>query len=83
MGFSEAFVKSDKKTFKDNLGPFFATPDVCIDFVAEPYSKYEERAPDKWNELIKAIYQDGNANLKVLKIKEDATVLKSESILTE
>lgn len=83
IGFSEAFAKSDKKTFKDNLGPFFATADVCIDFVAEPYSKYEERAPDKWNELIKAVYQDGSVALRVLKVKEDATVLKGESILVE
>ena len=54
--FAEAFAKSDKKTFKDNLAPLFATADTCIDFIAEPYVKYEERAPDKWNELIKSVY---------------------------
>ena len=54
--FGDLFSKSDKKTFKDNLTPLFATPETCIDFVAEPYSKYEERAPDKWNDLFKAIY---------------------------
>jgi hypothetical protein len=83
VSFGEAFAKSDKKTFKDNLSPFFATAETCIDFVAEPYSKYEERAPDKWNELIKAVYQDGNVNIRVLKTKEDATVLKQDSILIE
>jgi hypothetical protein len=70
--FSEAFARSDKKTFKDNLAPLFATADTCIDFIAEPYVKYEERTPDKWNELIKSVYQDGNVNLSVLKIKEDS-----------
>lgn len=83
LSFAEAFARSDKKTFKDNLGPLFATADTCIDFVAEPYVKYEERAPDKWNELIKLVYQDGNVNLRVLKMKEDATVLKQESILVD
>lgn len=83
VSFGEAFAKSDKKTFKDNLSPFFATAETCIDFVVEPYSKYEERAPDKWNELIKAVYQDGNVNIRVLKIKEDSTVLKQDSILIE
>jgi len=52
----EAFAKSDKKTFKDNLSPFFATADSCAEFVSEPYAKYEERAPDKWNELVKIVY---------------------------
>ncbi len=54
--FMEAFAKSDKKTFKDNLSPFFATADSCAEFVSEPYAKYEERAPDKWNELVKIVY---------------------------
>lgn len=56
VSFAEAFARSDKKTFKDNLSPFFATADNCGEFVAEPYVKYEERAPDKWNDLIKAVY---------------------------
>ena len=68
----EAFAKSDKKTFKDNLGPFFAQPDTCSDLVSEPYAKFEERAPDKWNELIKQVYADGNVCLRVLKSKDEA-----------
>lgn len=53
-----------------------------MELVTEPYAKYEERAPDKWNELIKSVYQDGQVNLRVLKAKDEATGLKSESILT-
>ena len=49
------FAKSDKKTYKDNLAGFFATVESCIDFVQEPYTKYEERPPDKWNDIFKAI----------------------------
>lgn len=37
--FTEAFSKSDKKTYKDNLAPFFATADPVNEFVAEPYPK--------------------------------------------
>jgi len=53
--FVEVFSKSDKKTFKDNLLGFFATAENCIDFIQEPYTKYEERLPDKWNEIFKAM----------------------------
>ena len=63
--FQEVFAKSDKKTFKDNLAPFFGSSDQCSELVAEPYPKYEERAPDKWNDLFKAVYQDGKAILQL------------------
>ena len=81
--FADVFAKSDKKTFKDNLGPMFATPETCIDFVAEPYTKYEERAPDKWNELFKGVYDEGRVNINVLRSKEDSTVIKAESVLID
>ena len=81
--FSETFARSDKKTFKDNLAVFFASVEHCAEFVAEPYAKYEERAPDKWNEAIKALYQDGSVKLRALKSKEDSKILKSEQILGE
>lgn len=51
----EIFGKSDKKSYKDNLGMFFASVETNIDYVNEPYTKYEERPPDKWNDIIKAI----------------------------
>ena len=57
VSFAEAFAKSDKKTFKDNLSPFFATVDTCLDYVSEPYTKYEERLPDRWNEVFKIMQE--------------------------
>ena len=55
--FAEAFLKSDKKTFKENLSPFVATTETCGEFVAEPFTKYDERAPDKWNEIFKIMQE--------------------------
>ena len=63
--FLEVFGKSDKKSYKDNLAMFFATAETCIDYVNEPYTKYEERTPDKWNDIMKAITESGE--LKVLR----------------
>lgn len=71
--FLEIFGKSDKKTFKDNLGMFFASAETCIDYVNEPYTKYEERPPDKWNDIIKAVSETGN--LRVLTSKDEVTAL--------
>ena len=53
------FSKSDKKTFRDNLAPFFGTVETCMDFVGiEAFPKFEDRAADKWNELIKGVIDD-------------------------
>jgi len=57
--FFDAFAKSDKKTYKENMAPFFASADTCMDFVAEPYVKFDERPADKWNDLLKNMYDDG------------------------
>lgn len=46
--FHEAFSRSDKKTFKDNLMPFFSTQEEIKLYVKEPFPKYEDRLPDKW-----------------------------------
>lgn len=57
--FDEAFAKSDKKSFKDNLTPFFGSSDNCIDYVnVEAFPKFEDRPADKWSEILKAIYED-------------------------
>lgn len=57
--FAEKFSKSDKKTFKENLSPFFGTGETVSDFVTEPYPRYEEKAPDKWNEWFKLVNMNG------------------------
>ena len=79
--FIEVFAKSDKKTYKDNLSGFFATAETCIDYVHEPYTKYEERIPDKWNEIFKAIQECGEVTV-ICQIP-DSKVLDPSLILVE
>ena len=81
--FTESFTKSDKKTFKDNLMPYFATADHCREFVVEPYPKFEERAPDKWNDWIKTIYGEGKCKIKAVSSKDQATIIPGGNILVE
>jgi hypothetical protein len=81
--FFEVFAKSDKKTFKDNLTPFFAVADTCADYVSEPYAKFEERTPDKWNELFKNVFDEGKVQLSVLASREESVVIKGEAILVD
>ena len=54
-----------------------------MDFVGEPYTKYEERVPDKWNEVLKQFYDEGRVEVSVLTSKEEAMVIKSDAILCE
>jgi len=79
--FIEVFSKSDKKTFKDNLSGFFATAENCIDFVQEPYTKYEERTPDKWNEIFHKIIESGE--VRVLTSMSESSVIEPSMILVE
>ena len=84
QAFSDAFAKSDKKTFKDNLGPFFATNDSCGEFLTEPFPKFEEKLPDKWNEWFKLQLGDGKTILfKALGAKSEATLIPQTQILVE
>lgn len=82
--FAEAFGKSDKKTFKDNLMPFFGTSDACIDYVnLDVYPKYEDRAPDKWNEALKTVNEDPEVQFKALSQKDESTLVQPDQILVE
>ena len=54
--FLETYAHSDKKSYKDNLTPFFATMENCAEYVDELYAKYEDRNHDKWYEIIKNIH---------------------------
>jgi hypothetical protein len=56
---------------------------MCADFVSEPYAKFEDRVPDKWNELLKNAFDEKNVVLQVLSSKEESTVVKPEGILCE
>ena len=79
--FVEVFSKSDKKSYKDNLAGFFATAETCIDYVQEPYTKYEERLPDKWNEIFKTIQESGE--IRVLTTMQETQMLDPSMILVE
>lgn len=83
--FDEAFAKSDKKTFKDNLAPFFGNSETCIDYVnLETFPKFEDRAADKWNEVVKGIYEDQEHTvMKALSQKDDASMIPHEAVLVE
>jgi hypothetical protein len=76
QSFADAFAKSDKKTFKDNLSPFFATAESCGEYVSEPYPKFEEKLPDKWNEWFKLQLGDGKTiQFKALGSKDEASLI--------
>ena len=84
QNFADAFAKSDKKTFKDNLGPYFATNESCGEFISEPFPKFEEKLPDKWNEWFKTQYGDGKSIVfRALGAKEESTLLPQTQILCE
>ena len=83
MHFFEVFSKSDKKTFKDNLVPLFGSADHCGEYVGEPYPKFEEKLPDKWNEWLKTLYADGKCSYKALGSKEEATLIPQQNVLVE
>jgi hypothetical protein len=83
MRFLETFSKSDKKTFKDNLTPFFATLDHVGEFITETYPKFEEKQPDKWNEWMKNIYGDGKCKIKALGSRDEATLVNQSNVQVE
>lgn len=83
-GFAETFGKSDKKSFKDNLAPYFASADTCNDYVdLEVLPKFEDRAADKWNDLLKGVLEDPNHSFKALSVKQDTELLDPEKILLD
>lgn len=81
--FAETFSKSDKKTMAGNMSPYFAKPENCIDYVAEPYTKFEERPADKWNELFKQIYDEGRVQVNPLATREQSSILNKDVVLAE
>jgi len=86
QAFADAFAKSDKKTFKDNLSPFFATAETCGEFVAPetPYPKFEEKLPDKWNEWFKLQLGDTKTiTFRALGSKEEASLISHGHVLCE
>jgi hypothetical protein len=74
----EALAKSDKKTLKDNLSPFFVLADNAKEYIKEPYAKFDERPPEKWTEYINIIK---SGEFKVLASSHEATVITPDRVL--
>ena len=84
--FTETFAKSDKKTFKENLTPFFGNTETCVDFVnLDAFPKFEDKPADKWNELIKGMTAEEGAThrFKALSVKDDGTLITADHILVD
>jgi hypothetical protein len=79
--FFEAFAKSDKKTMAGNLAPFFPNADNSGEYLADPYPKYEERAPEKWNEAFHAMIEAPNLEIRALLKAADSHIIEAERIL--
>lgn len=82
--FFDAFGKSDKKTFKDNLSPFFGTPETCGEYISvENLPKYEEKGAEKWVEIFKGILEDGNSSFKGVRSKDTSKMIPTENVLVD
>lgn len=83
--FTEAFAKSDKKTYKDNLGPFFGSTENCVDYInVDAYPKFEDKPADKWNDIIKGMCdEEPTHTFKALSMKDDSTMLGPDQILVD
>ena len=83
-GFFQGFLAAaQQSTSKHVLGQFFASPDTTIDYVAEPYTKFETRSGDTWVSLIESAFTEDCSNLRVLRLKEDSSVIEQECVLVE
>lgn len=81
--FFAAFSASDKKTMKDNLAPFFARPEELPTFVREPYTKYEDKPADQWNDVFHKIVDASNYYCNALANPHDAKIIDPERILAD
>lgn len=59
--------------------PFFATQEEAKLYVKDPYPKYEERAPDKWEEGFAHLRTQGA--ISILKTAAESTFLDPARIL--
>ncbi|KAL4477729.1 hypothetical protein ABPG72_018903 [Tetrahymena utriculariae] len=78
--FAESFAKSDKKTMKENLLPYFVTQEEIKLYVNGPYPKFEDKAPEKWNELI--AYVKNYTMVNVLRHGSNAKILSPSNVLS-
>ena len=64
--FIDAYTNSDKKTLKENIQKFFPSTEAIEAFVSEPYTKFEDKPVDKWNEVILLIKECNSKKITVL-----------------
>ena len=78
-----AVFEKEKKTWKAGINEILAynQSDQVTQYVSEPFSKfsrYEERPPDKWNDVIGIL---NDAEINILRKAEDCQFLNPERIL--
>ena len=78
--FSFVFGRSKEENYSENLTPYFATLQTCGEYVNEVYSRFEDRSPEKWNQII---FDKDKAHFNVLIQKAEARVLRPDDILTD
>lgn len=81
--FFDAFEASDKKTMKDNLAPFFTRPDELLNFVSDPFPKYEDKPADQWNDAFRKLVGTGDCECHALARTSDAKIIKHERLLVD
>ena len=66
------------------MTPFFGTTDSCLDYVnLEAFPKFEDRAADKWNEVLKSVGEDEGNVYKALGQKDESTLIPPEGVLVD
>jgi len=79
--FEEVYQRSDKKTFKENLGPFFVGKEGCRHVKAEGYPKLEDLAPDRWQELVHFAKKHVK-QVRALRLPAESSVFSAKQVLT-
>ena len=67
---------------KENITPFFSKPDELASFVQEPYTKYEDKPADQWNDTFHKLVDEGGYYCNALPNSSDAAILEVDRILT-
>jgi len=78
--FVDTFSQSDKKSYKENLSPFFGNAETIGEFFAEPYIKPEEKTYDKWASIMTMLKDAPELNINVLKEAEGVTMVEAGRI---
>ena len=78
--FIDTFTNSDKKALRENMIQFFASEEKVIEFLDEPYTKFDEKPFDKWNEAMILIKENTTKKIKVLQSNTESSYIAPEKI---